>query len=105
LAPLIPHLRGIRSFDGALVRHLEAYVVRCVYSGDMRSGHDALAVCPLTVARQLTAAGRALYQKSGRSWWRGKNTFSAISKPGERLARARVMEKVQRRTEQLIQRG
>ena len=34
--PLIPHLRGIRSFaepcagDGTLVRHLESYGLRCV---------------------------------------------------------------------------
>jgi hypothetical protein len=48
--PLIPHLRGIRTFaepcagDGALVRHLEAVGRRCVYSGDIRTGQDALAV-------------------------------------------------------------
>jgi hypothetical protein len=48
--PLIPYLRGIRSFaepccgDGALVRHLESFGLRCVYSGDIRSGQDALAV-------------------------------------------------------------
>jgi hypothetical protein len=40
--PLIPHLRGIRRFaepcarGGALVRHLEAFGPRCVYSGDIR---------------------------------------------------------------------
>ena len=38
---LIPHLHGICSFaepcavDGALIRHLEAKGLRCVYSGDM----------------------------------------------------------------------
>ena len=48
--PLIPQLRGIRTFaepcagDGALVRHLEAISLRCVYSGDIRSGQDALAI-------------------------------------------------------------
>ena len=48
--PLIPHLRGIRTFaepcagDGALVRHLEAAGLRCVYSGDIHTGQDALAV-------------------------------------------------------------
>ena len=50
--PLIPylHLRGIRSFaepcagDGALVRHLESFGLRCVYAGDIRSGQDALAL-------------------------------------------------------------
>jgi len=48
--PLIPYLRGIRSFaepcagDGALVRHLESFGLRCVYAGDIRSGQDALAV-------------------------------------------------------------
>jgi hypothetical protein len=48
--PLIAHLRGIRDFaepccgDGALVRHLESYGLRCVYAGDIRGGQDALAV-------------------------------------------------------------
>jgi len=50
--PLIPylHLRGIRRFaepcagDGALVRHLEFFGLRCVYAGDIRSGQDALAL-------------------------------------------------------------
>ncbi len=38
VVPLIPYLRGIRSFaepcagDGALVRHLESFGLRCVYS-------------------------------------------------------------------------
>jgi hypothetical protein len=51
--PLIPHLRGVRSFaepccgDGALVRHLEAHGLRCAYAGDIATGQDALA---LTVA-------------------------------------------------------
>jgi hypothetical protein len=50
VAPLIPYLRGIRTFaepcagDGALVRHLEAFGLRCVYAGDIRTGQDALAV-------------------------------------------------------------
>ena len=50
VVPLIPYLRGIRRFaepcagDGALVRHLEAFGLRCVYSGDVRTGQDALAV-------------------------------------------------------------
>jgi hypothetical protein len=49
VVPLIPYLRGIKSFaepcagDGALVRHLEAFGLRCVYAGDIRSGQDALA--------------------------------------------------------------
>jgi hypothetical protein len=48
--PLLPHLRGIRTFaepcagDGALVRHLESYGLRCVYAGDIAAGKDALAV-------------------------------------------------------------
>lgn len=48
--PLIPYLRGIRSFaepcagDGALVRHLESFGLRCVYAGDISTGQDALAV-------------------------------------------------------------
>src|SRR6187401_2689650 len=47
--PLIPHLRGVRSFaepccgDGALVRHLESYGLRCVYAGDIETSQDALA--------------------------------------------------------------
>ena len=50
VVPLIPYLRGIRSFaepcagDGDLVRHLEEFDLRCVYSGDIRGGQDALAL-------------------------------------------------------------
>jgi hypothetical protein len=46
--PLLPYLRGIRSFaepccgDGALIRHLESFGLACVYSGDIQSGQDAL---------------------------------------------------------------
>ena len=48
--PLIPFLRGngIRSFaepcagDGALVRHLESRGLRCVYSGNIATGQDAM---------------------------------------------------------------
>jgi hypothetical protein len=49
VVPLIPYLRGIRSFaepcagDGDLVRHLESFGLRCVSQGDIRTGHDALA--------------------------------------------------------------
>ena len=56
MAPLIPYLRGIRSFaepcagDGALVRHLESFGLRCVYAGDIRSGQDALALGHFGVA-------------------------------------------------------
>jgi hypothetical protein len=49
--PLIPYLRGIRSFaepcagNGALVRHLESFGLRCLYQGDIRTtGQDALAL-------------------------------------------------------------
>ena len=47
--PLIPHLRGIRTFaepcagDGALVRHLESFGLRCTYAGDIATRQDALA--------------------------------------------------------------
>jgi hypothetical protein len=47
--PLIPHLRGVRTFaepccgDGALVRHLESFGLRYVYAGDIANGQDALA--------------------------------------------------------------
>jgi hypothetical protein len=50
VVPLIPHLRGIRSFaepcagEGDLVRHLESFGLRCIYRGDIRTGQDALAV-------------------------------------------------------------
>jgi hypothetical protein len=43
---MIPHLRGNRRFAqpcaGATVRHLESFGLRCVYSGDIRTGQDAL---------------------------------------------------------------
>jgi hypothetical protein len=48
--PLIPFLRGVRTFaepccgDGALVRHLEANGLRCVYASDVTTGQDALAL-------------------------------------------------------------
>jgi len=48
--PLIPHLRGIRTFAepccgaGDLVRHLEACGLACVYQGDIQAGQDALAL-------------------------------------------------------------
>jgi hypothetical protein len=48
--PLIPHLRGIRTYaepcagDDALVRHLETFGLRCVYQGDIATGQDALAI-------------------------------------------------------------
>jgi hypothetical protein len=47
--PLIPHLNGVRRFaepccgDGRLVRHMESFGLRCVYSGDIATGQDALA--------------------------------------------------------------
>jgi hypothetical protein len=48
--PLIPFLRGVRTFaepccgDGALVRHLGSFGLRCVYAGDIADGQDALAL-------------------------------------------------------------
>jgi hypothetical protein len=48
--PLIPHLRGVRSFaepccgNGALVRHLESFGLRCIYQGDIADGRNALAI-------------------------------------------------------------
>jgi hypothetical protein len=47
--PLIPYLRGVRTFaepcagDGALVRHLEGVGLRCAYAGDIATGQDAFA--------------------------------------------------------------
>ena len=46
VVPLIPYLRGIRTFaepcagDGALVRHLREFGLRCVYAGDIAAGQD-----------------------------------------------------------------
>lgn len=48
--PLLPHLRGIRTFaepccgGGDLVRHLEGYGLECVYESDIQHGVDALHV-------------------------------------------------------------
>jgi hypothetical protein len=48
--PLIPFLRGIRSFAepcagaGDLVRHLESFGLACVYAGDISTGQDALSL-------------------------------------------------------------
>ncbi|WP_246738432.1 hypothetical protein [Bradyrhizobium sp. CCBAU 051011] len=48
VVPLIPYLRGVRSFaepcagDGDLVRHLQGFGLRCVYAGDIHTGQDAL---------------------------------------------------------------
>ena len=48
--PLLTFLRGVRTFaepccgDGALVRHLESFGLRCVYHGDIATGQDALAL-------------------------------------------------------------
>jgi hypothetical protein len=49
VVPLIPFLKGIRTFaepccgGGDLVRHLKGFGLRCVYCGDIRTGQDALA--------------------------------------------------------------
>jgi hypothetical protein len=49
VAPLIPYLHGIQRFaepcarDGDLVEHPEAFGLRCLYVGDVRTGQDALA--------------------------------------------------------------
>jgi hypothetical protein len=49
LLPLIPYLSMVRTFaepccgDGRLVRWLELQGLRCVYSGDIDTGQDALA--------------------------------------------------------------
>ena len=54
--PLIPHLRGIRTFaepccgDGRLVRHLESFGLRCTYAGDIHdTGQDALDLTPARI--------------------------------------------------------
>ena len=50
VAPLIPHLRGVRTFsepccgNGALVLHLELFGLRCVHASDIATGQDALAL-------------------------------------------------------------
>lgn len=49
VVPLMPYLRGVRTFaepcvgDGDLARHLESFGLRCAYTGDIRAGQDALA--------------------------------------------------------------
>jgi len=49
VAPLLPHIKGVRRFSepcagaGDLVRHLEAHGLKCVYAGDITDGRDALA--------------------------------------------------------------
>ena len=53
--PLIPHLRGVGAFaepcagDGALIRHLESFRLRCVYAGDIATGRDALDLTPADI--------------------------------------------------------
>jgi hypothetical protein len=48
--PLIPYLRGVRTFaepccgDGSLIRHLESFGLRCTYADDIATGQDALSV-------------------------------------------------------------
>jgi hypothetical protein len=49
VAPLIPFLKGIRTFaepcagEGDLIRHLESFGLRCTWRGEIRAGRDALA--------------------------------------------------------------
>jgi hypothetical protein len=84
VVPLIPYLRGIRTFaepcagDGALARHLESLGLRCVYSGDIRNGQDALALkhygaadCIITNPPYTRAAMHALiehFQRIAPTW-------------------------------------
>jgi len=48
--PLITSLRGVRTFpapccgDGALVRYLKSFGVRCAHAGDIAAVEDALAL-------------------------------------------------------------
>jgi len=69
--PLIPYLRGIRTFaepcagDGALVRHLVSFGFRCVYSDDIRNGQDALAVDTWTVWRATSPDLQAVLKREG----------------------------------------
>src|SRR4029079_16314958 len=48
--PLIPFLRGVRTFaeaccgNDALVDHLKSFGLRCVYKGDIKAGQHALAL-------------------------------------------------------------
>jgi len=57
--PLVPHLRGVRTFaepccgDGALVRHLESHGLRCAYAGDISTGQDALAITDFGTADSI----------------------------------------------------
>jgi hypothetical protein len=55
VSPLIPWLRGIRTFaepcagDGALVRHLESFGLRCTHQSDIATGQDALDLTPADI--------------------------------------------------------
>lgn len=48
VAPLIPHLRGVKTFaepcagEGHLVGHLQRHGLVCAYEGDIEAGYDAL---------------------------------------------------------------
>jgi hypothetical protein len=54
--PLIPYLRGIRTFaepcagEGDLVRHLESFGFRCIYAGDISTGQNAFDLTHLSGA-------------------------------------------------------
>jgi hypothetical protein len=66
--PLIPHLRGIRKFaepccgDGALIRHLESFGLRCIYQGDIADGRDALATTDYGDVASRVRPGRHFIQ-------------------------------------------
>ena len=68
--PLIPHLRGVRSFaepccgDGALVRHLESFGLRCVYAGDIAAGQDALGATDTTATPTRSSRTRPTCARS-----------------------------------------
>ena len=82
--PLIPHLRGVRTFaepcagDSALIHHLESFRLRCVYQGDISTGQDALAldsyreadaiITNPPYARPLMHALIAHFQKIAPTW-------------------------------------
>src|SRR6478672_4103475 len=71
--PLIPFLRGIRTFaepcagEGDLVRHLESFGLRCTYAGDIATGQDALALTTADLGSADAAITNTPYKEPERS--------------------------------------
>lgn len=102
MPPLLPFLRGVRTFaepccgDGALVRHLESFGLRCVYAGDITAGQDALALDHYGAAdaiitnppytRELMHRLIAHFQRIAPTWLLIDYDWSATKQAAEYLA-------------------